>query len=64
LGAVAGVNHIFADHLDAWSGDHSMDHETVPGILLTTSVLNKPAKNLRELPNAILGEFDLNTATQ
>ncbi len=59
LGAVGDVTQIFKDHTDEWSGDHSMDHETVPGILLTTEPLQLPASNLRELPVSILRAFDL-----
>ena len=34
-----------------------MDHETVPGILLTNRPLGKPATSLDNLAAAILGEF-------
>ncbi len=64
LGAVGDVKAIFKDHMDEWSGDHSMDHETVPGILLTTEPLSQPAKNLRELPISILKAFELEPITQ
>ena len=43
----------------AWSGDHCMDPEAVPGILLTSRPLRKPAANLRELAPAILAEFGI-----
>ena len=45
------------DNLDDWPGDHLMDHETVPGVLLTNRPLEKPAATLRELAAAILAEF-------
>ena len=64
LGAVAEASQVFIDHTGAWSGDHSMDHESVPGILLTSQPLTQPAMNLRELPKAILHEFDIKPVMQ
>lgn len=58
LGAVAGSKDVFTDHLDAWSGDHSMDHEAVPGILLSNHGLKHPVRNLRDLSKALVKEFD------
>ena len=34
---------VFVDNTSAWSGDHCMDHETVPGILLSNRPLKRPA---------------------
>ena len=48
---------VFTDNVDEWSGDHCMDHETVPGILLTNRPLGKSATSLDNLAAAILGEF-------
>jgi len=48
---------VLTDNVDEWSGDHCMDHETVPGILLTNRPLGKPATSLDNLAAAILGEF-------
>ena len=45
------------DNLEDWPGDHLMDHETVPGILLTSRPLARQVKTLRELAGAILAEF-------
>jgi predicted AlkP superfamily phosphohydrolase/phosphomutase len=50
---------IFSDNTDEWSGDHCMDHETVPGILLTNRPLGKAAPALDDLAAAILGEFGI-----
>ncbi|HSC27026.1 MAG TPA: alkaline phosphatase family protein, partial [Vicinamibacterales bacterium] len=50
---------VIADNTGAWSGDHCMDHETVPGILLTSRALRKPAPTLQSLAGAILAEFDI-----
>lgn len=48
---------IFIDNLDEWTGDHCMDHVTVPGTLVTNRPLAKPAPNLQSLASAILAEF-------
>jgi hypothetical protein len=48
---------IFDDNLDEWTGDHCMDHVTVPGTLATNRPLAKPAPNLQSLASAILAEF-------
>ena len=36
-----------------------MDHESVPGILLTSRPLKKPATELKNLAAAILAEFGI-----
>jgi len=46
-----------ANNMSAWSGDHCMDPDSVPGILLTNRALRKPAPNLQALAAAILGEL-------
>jgi predicted AlkP superfamily phosphohydrolase/phosphomutase len=48
---------VFSDNTDAWSGDHGMDHQSVPGILLTDGPLAKPATSLMNLAAAIVAEF-------
>jgi hypothetical protein len=48
---------VFADNLSAWSGDHCMDHETVPGILLTSRALKRSAPSIQDLAASILAEF-------
>lgn len=57
LGAVGPQ--IFSDNEDEWSGDHLMDDEVVPGILLTNKPLAKTAPRLENLAAAILAEFDI-----
>lgn len=47
------------DNTDEWSGDHCMDHETVPGILLTNRKLRRPAADLQNLAESILAEFEV-----
>jgi predicted AlkP superfamily phosphohydrolase/phosphomutase len=57
LGAVEGE--IFADNTDDWPGDHEMDHETVPGILLVNRPLTRKATKLKDLAQSILAEFGI-----
>jgi predicted AlkP superfamily phosphohydrolase/phosphomutase len=45
------------DNLSAWSGDHCMDPETVPGILLTNRRLRTPAPTLQALGPALAAEL-------
>ncbi len=49
----------YEDNEEAWSGDHCMDHEAVPGILFTSRPLKKAAPSLQDLAAAILAEFGL-----
>ena len=57
LGAVpAGV---FTDNASEWSGDHCMDPETVPGILLTSRRFQQRPAALDSLAGAILAEFGI-----
>jgi predicted AlkP superfamily phosphohydrolase/phosphomutase len=58
--ALGGVPaEVLVDNRGPWSGDHAMDPDAVPGILLTTRPLRRPAANLRELAAALLAEFDI-----
>jgi predicted AlkP superfamily phosphohydrolase/phosphomutase len=50
---------VMVDNTSEWSGDHSMDHETVPGILLTSRPLRQPAVSLDKVAGAILAEFGI-----
>lgn len=50
---------LFEDNLDEWSGDHGMDHETVPGVLFTDRPFGKPAISLKDLAASILGEYGI-----
>jgi predicted AlkP superfamily phosphohydrolase/phosphomutase len=54
---------IFSDNMDEWSGDHCMDHEAVPGILLTSRPLQKRAADLKHLAASILAEFEASGET-
>jgi len=55
VGEVQSV--IFSNNVSAWSGDHCMDHETVPGILLSNRPLKRPAPSIQDLAASILAEF-------
>lgn len=57
LGGIA--DSVLADNLDDWSGDHIMDHRTVPGILLSNRPLVRQATSLQNLAAAILAEFGI-----
>lgn len=48
---------MFSDNTGEWSGDHGMDHETVPGVLFTSRPMKKPATSLQNLAASILAEF-------
>jgi predicted AlkP superfamily phosphohydrolase/phosphomutase len=48
---------IFVNNTNEWSGDHCMDHITVPGVLYANRPLQKPAPTLQSLAAAILAEF-------
>jgi predicted AlkP superfamily phosphohydrolase/phosphomutase len=63
LGATSGP--VLSDNTDAWSGDHCMDHTTVPGILFSNRPLEVPVERLQDLGAAVLAEFGLGwTQTQ
>jgi predicted AlkP superfamily phosphohydrolase/phosphomutase len=57
LGAVP--RDLVTTNRDAWSGDHCIDPELVPGILLTSRPLRRPVRSLESLAGAILVEFDI-----
>jgi predicted AlkP superfamily phosphohydrolase/phosphomutase len=50
---------VFEDNMSPWTGDHCMDPETVPGILLTSRPLKRPAATLQALPGTILEELGI-----
>ena len=53
------MSEIIVDNTEEWNGDHYMDHETVPGILLTNEPLVRKAPSLKELGASILAEFGI-----
>jgi predicted AlkP superfamily phosphohydrolase/phosphomutase len=48
---------VITDNMEEWSGDHIMDPDTVPGVLLSSRPLKRPVAKLEELAAAILAEF-------
>jgi len=54
---------VLTDNDKPWSGDHGMDAPDVPGILATSRLLRRPARNLRELHWSVLAEFGVEAAT-
>jgi len=50
---------LIKDNLGAWSGDHAMVHDAVPGILVSNRPLRRPVVSLRELAAAVLAEFGI-----
>ena len=48
---------VFTDNESLWSGDHIMDHRSVPGVLFTNRPLLRPATKLGNLAAAITAEF-------
>ena len=50
---------VIVDNASAWSGDHCMDHLTVPGILLSSRALKRPASTIENLAAAVLAEFGI-----
>ncbi len=50
---------VIVDNTSAWSGDHCIDHEAVPGILLSSRPLRAPATTIQMLAGAVLAEFGI-----
>lgn len=50
---------VIVDNTSHWSGDHCMDHEAVPGILLSNRPLRRPAPSIQSLAAAVLAEFGI-----
>ena len=58
--ALGGVSpDVLTDNRSAWTGDHCMDPEAVPGILLTSRPLRRKVASLEELAPAILAELGI-----
>lgn len=50
---------VITDNEGAWSGDHIMDHRSVPGVLFANRPLEKPAERLQDLAAAVVAEFGI-----
>ncbi len=48
---------VMFDNMGEWSGDHAMDHTTVPGIFFSNRKLSKEANSLKDLAAAVVAEF-------
>jgi len=53
---------VLRDNLDDWTGDHIMDHESVPGVLFASRPLRQPAPSLESLAAALLAEMGVEGA--
>ena len=50
---------IIFDNDHPWSGDHLMDHETVPGVLFSSRPLQRVVTSLQKLAGVLLAEFGI-----
>jgi len=50
---------VFTNNTEEWSGDHCMDPDAVPGILVTSRPLKKAAPRLQDLAAALLAEYGI-----
>jgi predicted AlkP superfamily phosphohydrolase/phosphomutase len=58
--ALGGIpKDVMVDNTTPWSGDHCMDHEAVPGVLLSNKPLRKAAPSLDKVAAAVLAEFGI-----
>lgn len=58
--ALGGIAAAFLNYnTDDWSGDHIMDHRTVPGVLLASRPMVRKATSLQNLAAALLAEFGI-----
>lgn len=48
---------VFSDNMKAWSGDHHVDPELVPGVLFTNKRLTKDAPHITDLAPTVLALF-------
>jgi predicted AlkP superfamily phosphohydrolase/phosphomutase len=58
--ALGGVpTDVIVDNRSEWTGDHCMDPDAVPGILVTSRRLGRPSPSLRDLAPALLAEIGI-----
>jgi len=53
-----------ADNKDKWSGDHCIDREAVPGVLLSTKPIRAERPALEDVTASVLAEFGLKRAKE
>jgi len=59
LGEAAGP--VVSDNLDKWSGDHCIDRDAVPGMLLTNREVRTHHPDLTDVTASVLAEFGIPT---
>jgi predicted AlkP superfamily phosphohydrolase/phosphomutase len=52
------------DNMDPWSGDHAIDSQHVPGVLLCNRQINTAHPSLADLAPTIMGEFRVDVPKQ
>ncbi len=57
LGSI--TSEIIVDNTSKWSGDHLMDHEAVPGVLLSNHPLRRDVMSLKDLAAVVLLEYGI-----
>ncbi len=50
---------VFSDNIKAWSGDHHVDPEAVPGILFSNRKITRPEPHIRDLAPTVLDLFSV-----
>lgn len=58
------TDNVIEDNLSAWSGDHCMAADEVPGVLFSNLPLGQGGKHLRDLPVSILRYYGLESHAQ
>ena len=58
------TDNVIEDNLSAWSGDHCMAADEVPGVLFSNLPLAQGGKHLRDLPVSILRYYGLESHAQ
>ena len=53
------TSEIVVDNTGKWSGDHLMDHEAVPGVLLSNRPLRGDVMSLKDLAAVVLLEYEI-----
>ncbi len=53
------TSEIMVDNTGKWSGDHLMDHEAVPGVLLSNRPLRGDVMSLKDLAAVVLLEYEI-----
>jgi predicted AlkP superfamily phosphohydrolase/phosphomutase len=62
LGGIAPA--IVEDNLDRWSGEHLIDPDLVPGVLLANRPITTPMPRVSDIAPTILAAFDIDKPSQ